>query len=166
MPSAGHACAAARPWRARSGWRRDGTHYRPELIPAAPKGSHVADRRRRSSRDRASAQTPGVARATRCQSPKTKRYLDCGAFRRPPAGICPQTGSLAPPSSVRWIATALIDYHRVVDKLRADPSSPSKAAVCSSDRSRCMTPAHGVLTFPAESAPLKRPRRLISCNCA
>jgi hypothetical protein len=32
--------------------------------------------------------------------------------------------------SVRWIATALIDYHRVVDKLRADlPGSLSLADV-------------------------------------
>jgi hypothetical protein len=27
---------------------------------------------------------------------------------------------LPAPSSVRWIATALIDYHKVVDKIRAD----------------------------------------------
>jgi hypothetical protein len=27
---------------------------------------------------------------------------------------------LPPPSGVRWIATALLDYHKVLDKIRAD----------------------------------------------
>ena len=27
---------------------------------------------------------------------------------------------LPPPSTVRWIATALIDYHKIIDKIRTD----------------------------------------------